>query len=488
MRARYRFLAHFLVTATVVGAIFAACAEGTDFEESTPPPSNDGGTSSNGIPKGEIGGPCDVQEDCKEGTCTQVGLDKVCTKPCPPNCPQGTYCAIIEGDPMCVPNLGQLCNPCSGAVDCKQPSDQCLTSPFGDKFCAIDCTTIAQCPNGYTCMAALDYASSGGMGSSSSSGMGGGNGSGGAGGGTGMPDAGPPPPSGVPYKFCVPSGGLSCPCNEKRDGVKRSCKVENAEGVCTGSESCEGASSKWVGCTAKTPSAEVCNAVDDNCNTMIDEIDPNAMCEAKGAPPPHAGWQCNAGICSVAPCEAGWVAYPATGVPEDGCTCQLEMGEPNDSCASATNAGQVGDGGGSLVISGTLSGDQDVDTWVFNTVDEVQAGTNTYHVSIDFTAPMPNDEFLMSVTRGDPCSDSPSGPSSAITSYDWCVDGSFNGPNGMMGEAPCGPQSAVHCADHSSVYYVRVSRKPGATPSCSGYSITVTAQGGDPCDFSQSCQ
>lgn len=486
MKAWYRFLAQSSIAAALVGAVFAACAEGTDFEETAPVPQNDGGTTSTGIPKGEIGGPCDVQADCKDSdaTCTQVGVNKVCTKPCPPTCPQGTYCSIIQGDPICVPNLGQMCLPCTGSVDCKNPSDECLTSPFGDKFCAIDCTTIPLCPNGFTCMAASDYLSSGGMGSSSG-GNGGNGGGGGAGGGS---DAGsPPPPVGVPYKFCVPSGGLSCPCNDKRDGVKRSCKVENADGVCTGSESCDGAASKWVGCTAKTPTAEVCNAVDDNCNTVADESDPNSMCMAEGPPPPHAGWQCKAGICSVAPCEAGWVAYPQTGVPEDGCPCQVEMGEPNDSCGAATNAGQVSDSGGSLSISGTLSSDSDVDMWVFNTVDDAQAGTNAYHVSIDFTAPMPNDEFVMAVMRGDPCMDAPGGAASEITSYDWCVDGSFNGSNGMMGEGPCGPQSAVHCANHSSVYYVRVSRKAGAVGSCTGYSITVTAQGGDACDFSKAC-
>jgi hypothetical protein len=45
----------------------------------------------------------------------------------------------------------------------------------------------------------------------------------------------------------------------------------------------------------------------------------------------------------------------------------------------------------------------------------------------------------------------------------------------------------VHCNDNSSKYYVRVYRKTGATGTCTEYSITVTAEGGDMCDFSTQC-
>jgi len=48
-----------------------------------------------------------------------------------------------------------------------------------------------------------------------------------------------------------------------------------------------------------------------------------------------------------------------------------------------------------------------------------------------FTAPAANNEFLMDVIRAAPCSDTPSGPGTAVTSYDWCVAG--NGPGGGGG-------------------------------------------------------
>jgi hypothetical protein len=485
MRARYRFFGRAFALALTVAAAMGACAEGSDIEATvggTGAAGPDGGGGGSTIPPGEIGGPCDEQADCVEGTCTEVGNEKICTQACPPTCPPKTYCAIIDGESICVPDLDQLCLPCKATVDCKSPSDQCLTAPLGDKFCAIDCSTLGTCPNGFTCKDAAEYASSGGSGGGGpDAGGGGGN----DGGDAGM-DAGPPPKPSTPTKFCVPNSGFSCPCNMKRDGVKHACKVENENGVCTGSETCDGEAGKWVDCTALTPAAEACNNKDDDCDQGIDEGPGNALCSSQGEPPPHAGWQCTSGVCKIAPCEAGWTSYPP-GPPEEGCPCPVDMGEPNDTCATATNAGSVNDGGGALTLAGTLSNDADVDVYVLTTVDTAEVNKNSYHVSIDLTEPSQNNEFQLDVTRGTMCSDAPSGPASAITSYDWCVDGSAMGPNGAMGEAPCGPQAAVHCTDHTSIYYVRVSRKPGATGTCSPYVVTITAKGGDPCDFGSAC-
>ena len=113
--------------------------------------------------------------------------------------------------------------------------------------------------------------------------------------------------------------------------------------------------------------------------------------------------------------------------------------------------------------------------------------TNSYHVAIAFTSPMPNNEFVMDVERGGPCVDAPTGGSTGIQSYDWCVNNSGTNASGtVLGEAPCGPSAVVHCTDHSSPYSVRVYRKPGVAGTCTQYSITVTG-GGGPCDLSQTC-
>lgn len=465
-----------------------ACAEGSSLP---PPDTGTGGAagsggSGEGIPPGQIGGTCVDDASCVDGaTCTKVGAGKYCTTPCPPACPQGTYCAITNGDPLCVPDLGSQCRPCTTVLQCLNPSDACLTAPAGDKFCARDCTTTGECPNGFTCVEAANYPPKD---EPEPPEMDGGVDGGDAGADAG--DAGPmTPPAGQPYKFCAPNLPFSCPCNDKRDGVEKSCAIINQHGECVGTEVCVADKGKFEGCTAQTPAPEACNAKDDNCDGAIDEGDPNVLCSGEGPQPPHASYGCSeAGVCEVGECETGWAQYPP-GPVKDGCACPIEAGELNDLCANATAAGMVTDtAGSSVTLSGTLSSENDVDVWTFDTVDTDELTTNSYHLSIDFAAPMPNDEFVMDVIKGDACTDTPSGSSTEITSYDWCVDG--RGPDGLSGEVPCANDGTqpVHCNNNSSKYFVRVRRKLGATGTCTQYNIVVTAKGGDACDFTQKCE
>jgi hypothetical protein len=446
-----------VVGAGLISTLFAACARGVSFDDT-------GGGEGGGGPGSKIGSPCKSDADCSAGACTQVGANKYCSTACPPACPEGTYCSIIVGKPLCVPDLGQECAKCNIAQDCKMLSDECMKAPAGDTFCARDCTVLGDCPDGFTCMDKLTYAKGG---ESSDGGSG-----------------GPELPAGVPSKWCVPSSGASCPCDPKRDGAVRDCV---SAGACPGTETCSGDTSTWESCVESKPAPEVCNKKDDDCNGQTDDGDPNVLCSSMGAKPPNAEWACEVGQCSVGKCKPGWSAYPPPALPTKGCACPLEMGEPNETCATALNVGSVSDTDDSaLTIQGTLSSATDVDFWQFNTVDVNEVSTNSYHVSIDFEAPSPNDEFAMDVIRGNFCSETPTGPSVGITSYDWCVDGQAPG----VGEAPCAPNlgGGQHCEDHSSPYYVRVSRKSGATGTCVPYVLKVTARGGEPCDFSHKCQ
>jgi len=494
MSSGYQYFGRFvLLGGVVVSSLFAACATG-NTDEATGGAGGAGAAGGAGgagagasIPPGQIGGACEDDESCEVGSCTQVGTGKYCTVACPPDCPENTYCAIINGDPMCVPDLGSQCMPCTTALQCLNPSDQCLTAPAGDKFCARDCSTDGQCPNGFTCQEAAKYPPKQGGGSGDEPDAGAPDGGGDD---AGADAGGPPkPPPGMPYKFCVPNGLFSCPCSEKRDGVIRTCEFTNQYGTCGGTETCNGEASKWDACTAQIPAAESCNNVDDDCDGTKDEGEPNELCKSEGEPPPHASWACSsAGVCGLGACEPGWANYPPGGLKE-GCTCPVEAGEPNDACASATAAGSVSDTAGSvLTITGTLGGAQDVDVWSFDTVDTAEPNTNSYHISIDFVAPTPNDEFRFDVIRGPDCTDTPSGGATGLTSYDWCVDG--KSADGLAGEAICANDGTqlVHCNDNSAKYYLRVSRKLGATGTCTQYSIAVTAKGGDPCDFTKQCQ
>lgn len=490
------------VVAAAVGAS-GGCAKGTEFASGNGAAGPGGaagqaGASGASGAAGGVGMACETDQECPDGSvCLQIGGEKICTRACPPECPQGSYCTLVEGDPYCVPDRDQQCGQCQGSAQCKGITDECLAAPAGDKFCARDCTTMDDCPSGFTCMERADYlalaegsggsggGSSASTGTSSSTGAGGTtSGTGGSmqgAGGMGAGGAGMMPPAGIPHKFCVPPDLNSCACNEKRDGVTKSCDKKNEFGYCPGSETCDGKGGAWVGCDAKTPAAEVCNNDDDNCDGAIDEGDGSALC---GGAPPHAAYACNAGSCDLGPCEPGWTQYPA-GKPGDGCTCALDASEPNDSCAAPGDAGSVSDNGAGIQIAGTMSSDSDVDVWTFQTVDTDEVTTNSYHVSISVMGAEGSDTILLDVIRGDACAEAPSGPAAGITSYDWCVDG--KSADGTAGEAPCGAQDAVHCNNNSAKYFVRVYRKAGAPSVCLPYTIQVAAKGGNACDFTQKC-
>jgi hypothetical protein len=478
-----------LVAAAGAAWVLAGCARGTSVAPGVGG-AGGGGAGSGGGGEGWIGSPCETADSCPEGAeCVLAGNEKICTRPCPPGCPAGSYCTLIGGDAYCVPDKGSQCTKCLGAVQCAGLNDSCLTAPAGDKFCARDCTVMGDCPSGFVCMSKDDYKAlgepppmgGGGAGGVGAGGAGGTAGAGGAAGGDEGGAGGGAPAAGTPYKFCVPPDRLSCPCDDKRDGVIKSCDIVNELGHCPGDETCDGEGGEWVGCTAKVPQAETCNDVDDDCNGAVDEGDANALC---GGAPPNASYLCEAGACELGPCEPGFTQYPA-GAPADGCTCPVDAGEPNDTCATPTSAGSITDTGGPALITGSLSSDDDVDVWTFTAVDVDEGTTNSYHVSVKIAAGPGSDDVLLDVVRGDACSDAPTGPASAITAYDWCVDG--KSADGLSGEAPCSATGPVHCNDHSSTYFVRVYRKPGAPASCLFYELEIAAQGGDPCNFDLKC-
>ena len=503
-----------LAIGLVAGAAFAACAQGNQLQLGQTTGTGGGtktsshstsGTGGMPIMPGNIGAPC-PDGMCAEGTCTLVGATKYCTTSCPPTCPSGTYCSLINGNPTCVPDLDQECDKCTTAADCKLPSDSCMTAPAGDTFCARDCTVDSMCPAGFTCTDLTSYDQDGGTdagdaggGDAGGGGADAGKGDAGAGdagktdagshdgggaGGAGTGDAGTGgggPIGTTPTKWCVPDNGASCPCNSKRDGIMNACSNTNSFGTCTGTETCDGKNAQWD-CTALMPGMEVCNGKDDNCDGQIDEGDPNMLCAGMGNAPPHTNWACTNGKCSLGTCMPGWVSYPAG---SNGCPCQVDAYEPDQSCAAAKDMGMTADVGGTpIVINGTLSSDTDVDVYTFKTVDVNEMTANSYHLSISFTQPMPNGEFLMDVEMGTSCTDMPTGGSANITSYDWCVNANM----GTTGELMCAPATVgvPHCGDHSSTYYVRVHRKAGVTGTCTPYQVTITAAGG-PCDLTQTC-
>ena len=453
--------------------------------------SGDTGHKGSGLP---IGSACESTSQCvSTGTCTALGSGHYCTEPCPASamCPTGTYCSIIDDSDLCVPDLKQECLTCAKDSDCKLPSDACLTSPHGDKFCARDCTPAGDdCPSGFTCVDGATYAGNGaGDGGADDAGDGGAD-DGGAD-DSGADDGGRQPGvdagmggSGGPTKWCVPSHGASCTCDAERNGLVESCSVTNSFGTCTGQATCIGATGKLQACNAQTPSKEICNGVDDNCNGQIDEGNPNSLCSMTDTPPPNSTWICMNGACSLGPCTAGFTAFPP-GPLSAGCNCAVNAGDADGLCDQAIQAGAVSATmGAPIVVTGTLSSATAVAVYHFTSDDTGGlTTTNPYHVSISFTQPTTNTEFVMDVIRGATCSDAPVGDTTDITSYDWCVDAT----NATAGEAPCGPTAVHHCTDESSDYFIRVYRVAGVTPTCTSYELTIAGSGGAACDLTQSC-
>lgn len=438
-------------------------------------------STDSGFPIGKFGGSCLKNEHCETKLCVDVGQTKpnlVCSLPCSETgkaCPNGGYCAFHpDHGYVCVPENGNQCDPCITSAECLNVSDKCTPSPNVDRFCARDCSFDGICPTGMSCVSTAGYPG------------------GGFGGGTadaGAPDAGSGEagPTAKPPRFCVPDNDESCPCNTERDGVKRRCTQTSGSTTCEGTESCNGATTKWEGCTAGSPQPEVCDGADNDCNGTPDDGTDQALCAGQGNPV-HATWACNFGQCEIGSCDSGWVNYPANLPPSAGCPCEIDAAEPNNGCANATVVGNVSDGNTTaLTIKGKLSGENDVDWYTFEARDTDEGTTNSYHVSMKFTAPANSSEFVFDVVRGDSCQ-VPDSKHSDLSSYTWCVDGDGGQIGGKpLGEKSCGASAPVHCGPHTKRYYVRVKRALGQAGTCAEYTLTVTAKGGGTCDFTQAC-
>jgi len=151
-------------------------------------------------------------------------------------CAPGYYKA---GPLTCLPIEDFSCVPCLTDAHCTTPGDRCLQIDGGN-FCGRDCAAgnahqspAGSCPAGYSCE---DLAASEGPG----------------------------------VRQCVPNSG-SCTCLGGDAGEQRPCSRVSAGATCFGAQTCNPGTG-WSACDAKTPVAEVCNAFDDNCNAVIDDV------------------------------------------------------------------------------------------------------------------------------------------------------------------------------------------------------------------------
>jgi hypothetical protein len=227
----------------------------------------------------EFGEPCDTNEECRSTYCLPNPHGSFCTKECGEGCPSGWECASVpdpHGGPMrvdlCAVVENRLCQSCVDDFNCSATgADLCLTIGLGD-FCGVDCT-YASCPAGYTC---TDVSVEGGQ----------------------------------TARQCLPDSG-TCVCSTETEGMVRGCQQENEIGTCHGYETCE--AGEWTECSARTPAPESCNGLDDDCNGFVDEELMGSACTSSnefGSCPGteqclgSAGWVCDATEPTAEMCDA----------------------------------------------------------------------------------------------------------------------------------------------------------------------------------------
>jgi hypothetical protein len=131
-----------------------------------------------------------------------------------------------------------LCRPCQVDGDRGEAGDlsaTCLEHTNGlGLYCGAHCDAMSPCPVGYECTeSALE--------------------------------------DGTFASQCVPMSGAACARNalSSDEGASTSCSLTSEHGSCSGARACGEAGLSE--CTALTPSAEVCDAMDNNCDGEIDE-------------------------------------------------------------------------------------------------------------------------------------------------------------------------------------------------------------------------
>jgi hypothetical protein len=155
---------------------------------------------------------------------------------------------------VCVPSLADLCRPCANNADCWtngiDAGQACVSYDADGLFCGAPCEGDEDCPEDYACMEEMDAA-------------------------------------GALVTQCVRGQG-ECECTQWYidEGAATYCHLENEWGICSGERSCK--SGGLTLCDAKTPEAESCNGLDDNCDGNVDEetsgepclvINPFGACE-----------------------------------------------------------------------------------------------------------------------------------------------------------------------------------------------------------------
>ena len=211
---------------------------------------------------------------------------------------------VLFAGKSCLSENALLCQPCAKDSDCFGELSKCVQPSATDPrtFCARDCSGQSGfskvCPNGYSCTPIGDGLQ------------------------------------------CVPVTG-SCDCGPGNAGQEKACFRDNDFGTCFGEEICDPLLG-WVGCTAPEPEAESCNGSDDDCDGLVDELAvlavPCAVTSAAGSCPGvmvcggAAGEVCSAKTPSVEACNG--LDDDCDGGTDEGFTVGGKIGASPDNCGA----------------------------------------------------------------------------------------------------------------------------------------------------------
>jgi hypothetical protein len=182
-------------------------------------------------------------------------------------------------DYLCIPAQAVGCKPCVNDADCF--ALKCVPLQEG-MYCLEPCQE-GQCGQGHQCTEMGAYGS-----------------------------------------ICVPETG-SCVCSDETVGAKKGCSVTNDIGTCFGFETCE-AGTGWSACSAATPSEEVCDGQDNDCDGMADDGFPASQpcknandfgtCTGTSSCQGAGGWKCDALVPAAEICNGA--DDDCNGVKDDG--------------------------------------------------------------------------------------------------------------------------------------------------------------------------
>ncbi len=198
--------------------------------------------------------PCNKNDACDNGICLDTANGKKCAVVCAgeTGCAQGSTCKPFGGNDsifVCVSNYVTLCSPCQTAADCifNNVVAACLDYGTQGKFCGGACNQDGDCPSDYACATIQD--------------------------------------GGKQVQQCKrkadASGVIACSCSlwGTASGHSTTCQITNDKGSCDGKRTCE--ASGLGACVGKTPTEEICNALDDNCDGKVDNLPLTAKCTIK---------------------------------------------------------------------------------------------------------------------------------------------------------------------------------------------------------------